>query len=359
MKKNSISAAMGRWAKGVVLPIALLITLMSSGCSLFGGHTDGEEPRPVTPSPSEPKKELSAEEIAEQCGPSAVNVYAASSGGASLGSGVIYKIKDGYGYIITNDHVIRGVNSVEVHLLDKRSLKATIVATDPRRDVAVIKVEGDNLQAAELADSKNLNVGDDVIAIGNAQGVENSVTKGIISNLNVDVDTGINIRRCIQTDAPINHGNSGGALVNMKGKVVGINDMGRSDSESMNYAIPINDAKDVADQIIEKGYVSMVYVGVNLVNEKTNDGEGFLIIKDIMPNSPAAKFELKAGDIIIKVNDVRVPTVSKFREQIKNSGIGSTVSIGIARKGNTGYASGIIQVTLDELPKGYYSIDWS
>ncbi len=342
MKKNSFLATVSN-KKTVKILLFVISTFFFQGCL---------DPEPYHDDKQEQESPDPVAAVVQKVGPSVVNIET----NITKGSGVILN-KDGY--IITNDHVIRGVNSVEVHLLDKRTLKATIVATDPRRDVAVIKVEGDNLQAAELADSKNLNVGDDVIAIGNAQGVENSVTKGIISNLNVDVDTGINIRRCIQTDAPINHGNSGGALVNMKGKVVGINDMGRSDSESMNYAIPINDVKDVADQIIEKGYVSMVYVGVNLVNEKTNDGEGFLIIKDIMPNSPAAKFDLKAGDIIIKVNDVRVPTVSKFREQIKNSGIGSTVSIGIARKGNTGYVSGIIQVTLDELPKGYYSIDWS
>ena len=227
------------------------------------------------------------------------------------------------------------------------------------KQTSIIKVEGENLQAAEFADSKLLNVGDEVIAIGNAQGVENSVTKGIISNLNVDVDTGIDIRRCIQTDAPINPGNSGGALINKNGKVIGINDMGRCDAESMNYAIPSNDAKDAADQIIAKGYVSMTYIGIDAVNEQTNDGQGVILIKEIMPNSPAEKFGLKKGDVIVKVNDIRVETISKLREQLKNSGIGSTVSLGIARKGKKNYESGIVQVTIEELPKGYYSIDWS
>ena len=321
------------------------ILLIAMSIFFFSGCLGPDEDEPIShPDP--------VAAVVQKVGASVVNIET----NTSKGSGVIFN-KDGY--IITNDHVIRGANSVEVHLLDKRKLDATVIATDPRRDVAVIKVEGDNLQAAEFADSKNLNVGDDVIAIGNAQGVENSVTKGIISNLNVDVDTGINIRRCIQTDAPLNHGNSGGALVNMSGKVVGINDMGRGDAESMNYAIPINDAKDVAEQIIEKGYVSVTYIGVNAVNEKTDQGEGFIVIKDIMANSPAAKANLQDGDIIIKVNDARVETVSKLRDQLKNSGIGSAVSLEIARKTKKGYTTGILQVTLEELPKGYYVIDWS
>lgn len=324
--------------------VKILLAVMSM--FFFSGCLGPDDDDPALPPPDP------VAAVIQKVGSSVVNIET----NISKGSGVIFN-KDGY--IITNDHVIRGANSVEVHLLDKRTLKATVVATDPRRDVAVIKVEGDNLQAAEFADSKNLNVGDDVIAIGNAQGVENSVTKGIISNLNVDVDTGINIRRCIQTDAPLNPGNSGGALVNMSGKVVGINDMGRGDSESMNYAIPINDAKDVAEQIIEKGYVSMVYIGVNAVNEKTDKGDRVIFIKDVMSNSPAAKAELQEGDIIIKVNDARVETISKLRDQLKNSGIGSTVSLEIARKTKKGYTTGILQVTLEELPKGYYVIDWS
>ena len=337
MRNNSALASLVRWGKKATLAVMMMTPLIFSGC--------------LTPDDNDPPPEpMSA--VIKRVGSSVVNIET----DMGKGSGVIFNKE---GYIITNDHVIRGATKIEVHLLDKRKLDAALVATEPRRDIAIIKVEGDNLQAAEFADSKILNVGDEVVAIGNAKGVENSVSKGIISNLNVDVDTGIDIRRCIQTDAPINPGNSGGALINKYGKVIGINDMGRGDAESMNYAIPSNDAKDAADQIIAKGYVSVAYIGVNADNRRTDEGQGFILIQNVMPNSPAEKCGLKKGDVIIKVNDVRVETVSRLREQLKNSGIGSTVSLDIMRKGKKDYESGIAQVKIEELPKGYYSIDWS
>ena len=242
---------------------------------------------------------------------------------------------------------------------DKRTLTAKLIGTDPRMDVAVIKVEGENLTAAKLADSSKVEVGAEVLVIGNAKGIENSVTKGVISNLNIDVDTGTDIRRCLQTDAPINPGNSGGALVNMQGEIIGVNDMKRSDAESIGFAIPINDAKEIADQLIEKGYVSLPYIGVDAVNQQTDDGTPFIIVRNVMPDSPAAKAGLKVKDVIVQVNDARVETVSKLREQFYDSGIDSIVSIHIVRMSNKGGQEGIIQVKLEELPKGYYSIDWS
>ena len=330
------------WIKTAILLTMILTLLLFSGCD----SNDNPKPIPDT---------LTVEEIVQKTGPSVVNIYS----NKSLGSGVIYKMEDGYGYIITNDHVVRGANALSVRLSDKRTLKAKLIGTDPRRDVAVIKVEGDNLPVADFADYNKVKIGADVVAIGNARGIENSVTKGIISNVDIDVDTGTNIRRCLQTDTPINPGNSGGALVNMSGEVIGINEMGRNDAESMNYAIPGSDAKKMADQLISKGYVSYPYLGIDAVNKEAKDGTKFIWIRNIMDNSPAAKAGLRKNDAIMQVNDVRVETVSKLREQLNVSGIGSMVSIYIIRRTNQGGQKGVKQVTLEELPKGYYTIDWS
>ena len=341
MKLKSIYTALGRQGKVAAVSAILLMMSIFSGCSPTPGPD--EEKGPIDP----------VAEIVKETAPSVVNIEA---NGAGKGSGIIFS-EDGY--ILTNDHVIRGANSLEVHLSDKRTLTAKLIGTDPRRDVAVIKVEGENLTAAKLADSSKVKVGSEVLVIGNAKGIENSVTKGVISNLNIDVDTGMDIRRCLQTDAPINPGNSGGALVNMQGEIIGVNDMKRNDAESIGFAIPINDAKEIADQLIEKGYVSLPYLGVDAVNQTTDDGTPFILVRNVMPDSPAAKVGLKVKDVIVQVNDARVETVSKLREQLYVSGIESIVSIHIVRVSNKGGQEGIIQVKLEELPKGYYSIDWT
>ena len=320
--------------------LVLLMGLLFSGC--------GEDEKNFSSVP----RNLTIDEVVKKVGPSVVNIEAK---GAGRGSGVILS-KDGY--ILTNDHVIRGANSLEIHLADKRTLKAKLIGTDSRRDVAVIKVESNDLQEAVFADSGEVKIGEDVIAIGNAKGVENSVTKGIISNLDIDVDNGTNIRKCLQTDAPVNPGNSGGALVNMRGEVIGINEMGRRDAESMNYAIPSKDAREIAEQLIDKGYVSYPYLGVSTVNQKI-EKESYIFVRSVMDNSPADKEGLRKNDVIVKVNDVRVETVSKLREQLNNSGIGSVVSLYIVRNTKQGIQKGTIQVKLEELPKGYYTIDWS
>lgn len=320
--------------------LVLLMGLLFSGC--------GEDEKNFSSVP----RNLTIDEVVKKVGPSVVNIEAK---GAGRGSGVILS-KDGY--ILTNDHVIRGANSLEIHLADKRTLKAKLIGTDSRRDVAVIKVESNDLQEAVFADSVEVKIGEDVIAIGNAKGVENSVTKGIISNLDIDVDNGTNIRKCLQTDAPVNPGNSGGALVNMRGEVIGINEMGRRDAESMNYAIPSKDAREIAEQLIDKGYVSYPYLGVSTLNQKI-EKESYIFVRSVMDNSPADKEGLRKNDVIVKVNDVRVETVSKLREQLNNSGIGSVVSLYIVRNTKQGIQKGTIQVKLEELPKGYYTIDWS
>lgn len=343
MRRESVLSSIRSWRKAKILPAVLLMSLIVSGCS---GGPDGSD-KPDTPDP--------VTAVVQRVGPSVVNIQTNTGDG----SGVIFSND---GYIVTNDHVIRDadISQLEVSLLDMRTMKATLVGTDPRKDIAVIKVTAENLQAAEFADSKKVRSGDDVIAIGNPLSVKNSVTKGIISNVDIEINTGTNINRYLQTDAPLNPGNSGGALFNMTGKVVGINDLSRKGAEGMHYAIPSNDAKESAEQIIDKGYVSVAYIGVAGKNSQTNDGEGFILVEDLMPKSPAKEAGLEKGDVIYSVNNVRVETVSKLREQLDNIGIGSMVSLGIARQSKQGLQRGIIQVKIEELPKALiYPIDWS
>jgi len=302
------------------------------------------------PSGDDSKKTLPVEKIVEIVGPSVANIVSDKS----LGSGVIFNSE---GYIITNDHVVRGTSSIEVHLSDKRTLSAKRIGTDPRRDIAVIKVEGENFPTVKFSDSSKIKTGEECVAIGNARGQENSVTKGIVSNLNVDLDDGTNIGKYIQTDAPINSGNSGGALVNMYAEIIGINRARLNNAESMGYAIPSNEAKEIAEQLINKGYVSYPYLGIKIsIIESKDKKNKFIKIVDIMPDSPAIEAGLKKNDFILKINDVSVNTVSGLREQLNISGIGSVVSIHIWRSEKE---QGTIQATLKELPKGYYSIDWS
>lgn len=332
MNMYSILDGKSGWSKAILVPMMVLTLLVFSGC-----------------------KEKNKDPI-QTALPSVVSIEATGSG---QGSGVIFS-KDGY--IITNDHVIRGANSLSVHLSDKRVLKAKLVGTDSRMDIAVIKVDENNLQPAKFADSNKVKLGAEAIAIGNPLGLKNSTSKGIISNIDVDVDTGINVRRCLQIDTPINPGNSGGALINMRGEVIGINDLKLTSAESINFAIPGNDAKKTAEQIIEKGYVSWPYLGIDAQNKELSNGNKklkIILVNHVMKDSPAAKAGLRENDIIFQINDARVEDVAKLREQLNASGVGSMVSVYIYRKTKQGMQEGTIQVKLEELPKGYYTTDWS
>lgn len=358
MKKQIVFHALGRWGRVLVILVLLAMSLVSGGCDFWGGKTEGGgknvdhvDPQPVV------DEEMTPKELNKKHGPSVVNVYSDKA----LGSGVIYKIKDGYGYIVTNDHVIRGASSLSIRLSDKRTMKAELRGTDRRADIAVIKVEGDKLQVAEFADSNKVENGIKVVAIGNAKGSENSIDDGLISNTEVttsDAD-GKNINKYLQTSASINPGNSGGPLFDMYGKVVGINDMGISDAQNMNFAIPSNKAKEIADKLINNGYVSYPYLGVEAENERTKGGTAFILVGDIMKDSPADKAGLRKGDIIYQINDADVHTVAELRQKLNSWGIGASVSVNYVRNTKQGYQKYNVQVILEELPKGYYTFDWS
>lgn len=324
--------------------------LLFSGCSLT---PSGDDPPP-------PPDNLTAKEVIQKAGPSVVSIKA----GNSLGSGVIYSKE---GYIVTNDHVISGADgdSYVVQLADKRTYKAELIGTDSRMDLAVLKIDAKDLQAVTFGDSSKVEKGDPVIAIGNAKGIQDSTTQGIISNVDVDVNDGTNIKKVLQTDAAVNHGNSGGALLNMRAEVIGINEMGLSNAESINWAIPSNDAKKIIDQLIEQGYVSWPYLGVEVKAMKHPKYGTVLYISNVKSGSPADKNGIRVGEFIYKVNTVDFPNVAELRKQINNTDISKGEELAIYlvrfdRQGNIIKNSGHNEeVPLEALPKGYHTADWT
>jgi serine protease Do len=261
----------------------------------------------------------------------------------SLGSGVVVSPD---GYILTNNHVVEGATDVKVEFSDKHSYPAKIVGTDKYTDVAVLKIERTGLPAISLADSAHAQVGDVVLAIGNPFGLGQTVTMGIIS---AKGRTGLGIERYedfIQTDAAINRGNSGGALIDGRGELVGINTAILSGdgggNEGIGFAIPANLARNMMDQILKKGKVTRGYMGI-LPQELTPDmakefnisnGHGVLVAQ-VEPNTPAAKAGLKVGDVITEVNGNSVEDANSFRLQVANFSPGSTVHLKVARSGQT------------------------
>lgn len=266
------------------------------------------------------------------------------------GSGIIIS-KDGY--ILTNNHIINSTDSstyyevskatkVYVYLYnDTTPYEAKIIGTDEQTDLAVIKIEKDDLTAAELGDSSSIKIGEFAMAIGNPLGMQSSVTSGIISAVNRSV-TGENgtTYTLIQTDAAINSGNSGGALVNSEGKVIGINTLKLSGTgiEGMGFAIPINDTIDIYKQLIEHGKVLRPYIGIEGIDvtqsiaEKYNLTEG-IYIKAIQNSSPASETDLKAGDIIIKADGTSIKTMDELNKIKNNKKIGDTLELEAIRNG--------------------------
>ena len=259
----------------------------------------------------------------------------------SLGSGVIIDAKNGY--VLTNHHVIANADEITVTLNDNRSITAEVVGSDVRTDVAILRIEADDLVDVELANSDQLLVGDFVIAIGNPFGLNHTVTSGIVSGLGRTGLNPENFEDFIQTDASINPGNSGGALVNLRGELVGINTaiLSRSGGNiGIGFAIPVNMADQVKDQLLEFGEVRRGVLGVN-VQDVTPDladalelkrNEGALVTL-ITPNSAAEKAGLQEGDVVIAVNGEPVVGSTDLRNYVGLLRVGSAVKLDIVRDG--------------------------
>ena len=256
------------------------------------------------------------------------------------GSGIIYS-EDGY--IITNYHVIEDATSVMITLSDGTEYDARIVGSDSSSDLAVLKVEATNLPAAEFGDSAALQIGELVVAIGNPLGYENTVTDGIVSGLNRQLTDYIDSATLIQTNATINSGNSGGALVNSRGEVVGINSakLVASNAEGMGFALSINEVKPIVEEIISKGHVSRPYLGVSINSQYQVDAdmaERYEIpmgiqVAEVVKGGPADRAGLRAGDIIYKVNDTLIQSFEDLSDIIDDSQVGDQLRILANRDG--------------------------
>ena len=255
------------------------------------------------------------------------------------GSGVIF---DGQGLVLTNAHVVENTDQVIVGLPDGRRVPGRVVGQDAVTDLAVVKIQGDGLwPTAPLGDSDRLKVGDWAIAVGNPFGLENTVTLGIVSNLNRNVSQlGIQGKRLdlIQTDAAINPGNSGGPLLNASGEVVGINTLVRTGpGAGLGFAIPINRARTIAMQLVNQGRAShpMVGIGLSTVPAPTPGAAvpPGAVVRSVMPGGPGAQAGLRVDDVIVAVSGETVRNPGEVVTAIDRGGVGKPLSITVQRQG--------------------------
>lgn len=272
----------------------------------------------------------------------------------SLGSGFIIS-EDGF--IVTNDHVVRDAESIQVKLSNDKVYDAKVVGGDPKTDIAVIKINAKGLPAAVLGDSEKLEVGQWAIAIGNPFGLDRTMTVGVISatgRSNMGIETYENF---IQTDASINPGNSGGPLLNVYGEVIGINTAIVAAGQGIGFAIPVTMAKPVFAQLVKTGSVNRGYLGVTIqpVTEELARSFGLphtkgALVNDVLPGSPAAKAGIRQGDIITQFNGIEIKDSSHLQRLVAEAAVGSQLKAGIFRDGKQLSVS-ISLASADSAPK--------
>jgi Do/DeqQ family serine protease len=274
---------------------------------------------------------------------------------SSLGSGVIVSQE---GHILTNHHVIEGMQEILIHLTDGREIPARLIGSDPVTDIAVLRIDAPNIQPLPIADSDQLRVGQQVFAIGNPFGLEASVTRGIISHKERRVGNDSNVE-FIQTDAAVNRGNSGGPLINIRGEVIGINTAIKTEGGGfigISFAVPSNTARRILEGVIKVGRPLRGYIGV-MMQELTPDIAQQLglpsvrgaLVSDVSPNSPAARAGIVAGDVITKLNDRTVDDWRDFRSKLSERRVDETVSLQIIRQRKTLR----VDVPIAEIPPNY------
>jgi putative serine protease PepD len=287
---------------------------------------------------------LSVGQIAKSATPAVVEIDAtqaasdspfpggAQSGGSALGTGFVYDAK---GDIVTNEHVVSGATSVSVKFQDGSTYKGTVVGTDPSSDLAVVHVNApaSKLAPLSLADSSAVAVGDGVVAIGNPFGLDGTVTTGIVSALNREISApdGTPIEGAIQTDAAINHGNSGGPLLDLQGRVIGVTSQIQSDSggnDGVGFAVPANTVRSIASQLIASGKAQHALLGVSVKTAASG-----VAVSQVSTGSAAASAGVKAGDVITAVDGTTVASAEKLRAIIAGHKPGDTVTLTVLRNG--------------------------
>ena len=287
---------------------------------------------------------LSLQEIYEKSIGSVVSISCTSRGSSSTGTGVVMTAS---GYLVTNAHVVEGTQQITAILSDERQFPAKLVGADAISDLAVLRIEADNLIPAEFGDSTALRVGDSVVAIGDPLGIElrGTMTNGIVSAINRDLNTGGRTLTLIQTNAALNSGNSGGPLINCYGQVIGINTLkigvftSDSGAEGLGLAIPSTTVKEIADQLISQGYVSG-RPALGITGESVSSFYQFyynlpagLYITGLDPASDAAAKGIETGDILVSIGDSRIYTQEDLASAISGMDVGDTVRVVIFRSG--------------------------
>jgi putative serine protease PepD len=339
---------------GLVLATAAIIGLLAGGLGGYVGAQAGGDSTsgtsvtlPQSGADKSPRADGSVADIAVSVSPAVVSLAVTGQGGAGTGSGFVIR-EDGY--ILTNNHVVEAAASngqVTVNFADDRSLDATIVGRDPAYDLAVIKVDATGLPTVVLGDSDGVVVGDLAIAIGSPLGLDGTVTAGIVSALNRPVTAGgqgsdeTSFINAIQTDAAINPGNSGGALVNAAGEVIGVNSAiatlgaglgGQAGSIGLGFAIPINQAKRIAEELISTGTSTKPIIGVRLDIQYTGDGAR---VDSVTAGGPAAEAGMRDGDIIVEFDGRPVADSTQLVVDIRSKSPGDQVAVTVQRGGGT------------------------
>ena len=355
------------WKKPGAMIAGVLVAAMLAGFggsaignAVFGGSNggttvyEGKRPSTVINTASiDTSKQMTAAEVYAKNVNSTVgittqvttNFWGYTTQSAASGSGFIYSAD---GYIITNYHVIESASSIKVTLYDGKSYDAQLVGYDESNDVAVLKIDAKDLTPVTIGDSDNLNVGDSVIAIGNPLGeLTFSLTSGAVSALDREVTMSNNVTmELIQTDCAINSGNSGGALFNLYGEVIGITNAKYSGSsgsgasiDNIGFAIPINSVRSIVDSIIEKGYVAKPYIGV-MVSDVSDEAKSYgtpagAAVVSVTEGGPAEKAGLQANDIITAVDGKEISGKSGLSSIIADCAAGDKLTLSVYRQGQT------------------------
>lgn len=287
---------------------------------------------------------LSLQEIYKKVAPSVVSISAQISGGTVSGSGVIMSEN---GYLITNCHVVEDASSILVTLADSREFDAGLVGADSVSDLAVLQIDATDLTPAEFGSSENVQVGDSVVAIGSPLGSElpNTMTDGIISAINRNVTVGGNPMTLLQTNAALNSGNSGGALVNCYGQVIGIttakigDQYSSSGVEGLGFAIPMSTAKEIVELLVTQGYVpgrpslGMELAEMSALYSIYYDLPGGLLVSQVQAGSDAERVGIAAWDVLTQINGVSVMTLTEVQTQLADYSAGDAVQVQIYRRG--------------------------
>ncbi len=348
----------------------LMLGLTVVACTSSVANAPTATPTPSPTLTSTPDESLSLPSITEVVatvkpavasvvvGTVSYNIFLQAIPTEQTGSGIII---DERGYVVTNNHVVEGANSISVSIPDGRSFDATLIGTDPLTDLAVLKIEGNSLPTAEFGISSELKVGNWVVAIGNALALEGgpTVTVGVVSALGRTIEeaSGVSLYDIIQTDAAINPGNSGGPLINLQGEVVGINTAKVSsvDVSGVGFAVSSDTARRVVEELIEKGYVLRPYLGISLVTVTpviagsydlaTEEGS---MVYHVVTGTPADQAGLRVNDVITRVDGQNITTSDDVVLAIREHEIGDKIEITYLR----GTREITTSATLVERPRG-------